>query len=247
MWGLLSLLGFLAFIIYIILAIIALVKKNGTAKKKMIIAGISFLVFIIAVINIPSAKTETASTSGQAIEKTANKESNGKQKEENTQKQTSSDHNKYADLTKSYMPVVTESNMTLPDQTYDFIVKNYKLFPAKSKADISEAKKITDSTIQYKQLNKNPAPFFQKMASFSGTVSTIEETVQDGETVTLIDINDDDMQSYEILLLKPAKNILEDDVIRFWGVPAGASSYSNVQGGSTNFQFFVGSHVENLQ
>ncbi|MBC6976238.1 MULTISPECIES: hypothetical protein [unclassified Bacillus (in: firmicutes)] len=58
---------------------------------------------------------------------------------------------------------------------------------------------------------------------------------------------DDGGQSYQIAMLKSAgENVFEKDTIQFWGVPVGPSSFENVSGGTTNVQFFVGSHVEKL-
>ncbi|MED4727203.1 hypothetical protein P9597_03425 [Aneurinibacillus migulanus] len=55
---------------------------------------------------------------------------------------------------------------------------------------------------------------------------------------------DNNFQSYQILMFKSTGDILQEDKVRFWGVPAGSSSFSNVSGGTTNVQLFVGAHVE---
>lgn len=143
--------------------------------------------------------------------------------------------------------IISEDSLELTKESYEFIVKNYNLFPANSKKEIAEAKKKADSSISAKQLNKNAQPYFKKIATFQGTVITIEENpLENGVTVSLVHVMDDDMNSYQVLLYKSTGDILEEDRVRFWGVPVGASSFENVSGGTTNIQNFLGSHIEKV-
>lgn len=149
---------------------------------------------------------------------------------------------------KADLKALTEDQLELSQESYDFIVANNSLFPAKTKETIAEVKKKVDSSINAKQLNKNPQPYFKKIASFQGSVVTIQETPLDnGETVSVFHVLDDNMNSYQVLMYKTTGDILEEDVVRFWGAPVGASSFENVSGGTTNVQNFFGSHVEKVK
>jgi type III secretory pathway component EscR len=266
MWDTIAFLGLIACIVFIVLAVIALIKRNGTAKKKWMYVGISFVVFMVGIINAPTT-TETANTTEEetatntetnevnTTETTVNektdeelaKEQEAAEKqrqEEEAKKQALEEQQKYADMADFYIPALTDNNLELSDVTFEYFKTNNKLFPAITLADIDQAKKITDSSIASKHLNKNAGPYLDKMVTFSGTIVSIEENTENDETTTVIHIIDNDMQSYQILLFKPAGDVFEDDVVRFWGVPVGPSSFDNVSGGTTNVQFLVGSHVE---
>ncbi|MDG0809280.1 hypothetical protein [Cohnella rhizosphaerae] len=133
-------------------------------------------------------------------------------------------------------------------KSYDFVVKNYKLFPAKTTEDIGAAKKMVDASISSKLINKNAAPYLDKMVSFSGVVISIEETQLDADnTLAIAHVLDEDEQSYQVMIYKSTGDILEDDSVQFWGVPIGASGFENVSGGYTNAIFVLGSHIEKIQ
>ncbi|MFC3885518.1 hypothetical protein ACFOU2_19395 [Bacillus songklensis] len=154
---------------------------------------------------------------------------------------------KYAEMFKITLPAVTEKTLELSQESYDFIVSNHTLFPAKTDADINKAKQIADASITAKHLNKNAQPYFTKMATFQGTVVTVEEVPLDGgETVSVTHVIDNEMNSYQVIMYKGTGDILEDDTVRFWGAPVGPYSFENVSGGSTNVQVFFGSHMQKM-
>lgn len=149
-----------------------------------------------------------------------------------------------ADAAKSDLLLITDDQLELQQESYDFIVANQDLLPATNDENIAKVKGLVDSSISYKLLNKNVAPYLSKFTTFSGTVVSIEENVLDsGETISLTHILDDEFNSYQVLMYKTTGDILEEDVIQFWGVPVGASSFENVSGGTTNVQNFIGSHM----
>ena len=85
------------------------------------------------------------------------------------------------------------------------------------------------------------------MATFQGSVISIEEVPLDnGETIAVTHVLDDEWNSYQVLLYKSTGDILEEDTVRFWGVPVGSSSFENVSGGATNVQNFYGAHIEKV-
>lgn len=278
MGAFLALVGFLGFIVFIVLAIVGVIRKNGKAKKRLLFAGVSFVLVIIGAIMTSTSDTASTETEDNkekteevaktedvekkdekteeeiAAEKEAEKkadeeakkkkaEEDKKEKEEEAKEQALLAQKKYANLASIMIPALHEG-LELQDVTYDFISQNSKLFPAFTPEDVKKAKDITDSSISSKHLNKNATPYLNKMATFSGTVISVEENTEGEDTTTLIHIMDDDYQSYQILMYKSSGDILEDDNIRFWGVPVGPASFDNVSGGTTNVQFFVGAHAE---
>jgi hypothetical protein len=260
MWGFIGIIGLISFLVFLVLGIIALFKRNGTAKKKWLFAAVSLIVFIVGVSNsVSSTPKETAT---EPVAKSVEKNDSSKVKTEEEKKKDALDaqkkkeeaekqlalleQQKYANLAKDLIPEFTDKNLELDDKTFDFISNHSKLFPAKTPEDIQQVKNLTDTTIESKHLNKNVSPYLDKMVVFSGSVVNIEENKVGDESITLVHILDDDLQSYQILLFKPADNVFEDDQVKFWGVPVGPSSFDNVSGGTTNTQFFVGADLEKL-
>lgn len=225
---------------------------------KRMLSTILFVILIAGLVgcgateNKQTSGTETTSSSSsnnntikENIE--ANKQAEEKKKQEEEAQKKLLQQQKYALLAKESIPLITENNLELQEKSFNFITKNYKLFPAKTDSDVKQVKKMTDTSITAKHLNKNVMPYLEKMVSFQGTVVTIEETpIENNETITLIHVMDDNMQSYQILMFKSVENVFEGDNIRFWGTPVGPSSFDNVSGGTTNVQVLIGSNVEKL-
>ncbi|MED0669398.1 hypothetical protein P4S95_04035 [Aneurinibacillus aneurinilyticus] len=187
---------------------------------------------------------ETKKQNEEAAKKQAEEEAKQKAKEE-AEKKAMLEKTKYAEIAKASFSKMTENSPELPQQTYDFMVENHKLFPAKTPEDIKKAKDMADKSISAKHLNKNAAPYFNKITTFSGDVVNVQEApIDDNDTLSLLHILDNNMQSYQVVIYKSTGDILQGDTVRFWGVPAGPSSFTNVAGGTTNVQLFVGAHVE---
>lgn len=179
----------------------------------------------------------------RAEEKKA-KEDKAKEAEEKKAKENK-EHSKLADSFVNDIGLITDEVLTLSDESYDFIVKNHSLFPALNAADIEKAKSKADSAISAKHLNKNAQPYFQKIATFSGQVISVEEgPAEVSDTISLTHVLDNQGQSHQVFMYKGTGEILEGDTVRFWGVPVGSSSFENVSGGATNVQVFLGSHME---
>lgn len=178
----------------------------------------------------------------------AKKEAEEAEKEAEEAEKESIQHSIFADSFINDIGLFTDDRLSLSDLSYDFIVKNHSIFPAFNDADIIIAKELADSSITAKHLNKNAQPYFEKIATFEGEVISVEEAPAEvSDTISLTHIMDDNMQSYQVFMYKGTGDVLEDDRVRFWGVPVGASSFENVSGGSTNVQVFLGSHIEKVQ
>ncbi|MCP1356220.1 hypothetical protein [Aneurinibacillus migulanus] len=219
-------------------------------KKALLLTGLTALSIGLVgcgdsgATSAPAPQQEQQNAADEEAKQKAEEEAKQKAKEE-AEKKALFEKIKYAEMAKAAFPNITENSPELPQQTYDFIVANNKLFPAKTPEDIKKAKDITDKSITAKHLNKNAAPYFDKVTTFSGQVVNVEEDQgENGETISLLHVIDNNFQSYQILMFKSTGDILQEDKVRFWGVPAGSSSFSNVSGGTTNVQLFVGAHVE---
>ncbi|TWT03607.1 hypothetical protein [Planomicrobium sp. CPCC 101079] len=253
-------LGLFAVPILLIIGIVAVIRKTGTAKKWFKISGGVFVAAVIILIffsndNSSNTPVEEASTEVKAEEtessdeQQANQEEAEKQAEVEAAKAKENEENaKYANSFVNDIALINEDSLTLSDESYDFIVKNHSLFPALNEADIAKAKEMADSSITAKHLNKNAQPYFQNIATFQGTVVSVEEAPAEvSETISLTHVLDNNMQSYQVFMYKGTGEILEEDTVRFWGVPVGPSSFENVSGGATNVQVFLGSHIEKTQ
>lgn len=146
------------------------------------------------------------------------------------------------------LPIITDESLQLEQVSYDFITKNHTLFPAKTDADVEKVKQMVDTSVNYKLLNKNATPYFEKVVSFEGDVISVEEqNLDNGDVVSVTHIMDDEGNSYEVIMYKSTGDLLEEDRARFWGIPLGAYSFENVSGGSTNVQEFFGATIEKIQ
>lgn len=203
---------------------------------------------------IGSSGEDTPSSSGTATTaKPAQASAEDKQRTEAEAKQKAAEEAarkmeqasvKYADMAKDMIPKLTEEKLELSEAVYAFMKANYKLFPAHTADEVKKVKVMADKTVGAKQLNKNATPYANKVLTFAGEIVSVEEVPVDGETVSIVHVLDDAMQSYQVLMYKATGNVFEKDRVRFWGVPVGPSSFQNVSGGATNVQVFIGAHVE---
>jgi hypothetical protein len=192
--------------------------------------------------------TSTASSDTSTSKDTKTEETTTKDTSTAQEKQPPSQGEIIAAQFKANYPALTDNQVELDQSSIDFIKNNYTLFPAQTDADINKVKSMTDSSIDARLLNKNPSPYFQKIASYEGTVISVEEKQLDKTTtISLTHVMDDNEQSYQVLMYKSTGNILENDRVRFWGAPVGVSSFENVSGGSTNVIDFAGSQIEKVQ
>ncbi|WP_462410632.1 hypothetical protein [Neobacillus sp. Marseille-QA0830] len=218
-----------------------------------------FLVSLLLVAGLTACGSDSKTTSAKSSDDKASEEttsettSSKEQATEETAAEDAEDDTPSADEIYAYglsqdLPAITEDNLELDQVSYDFIVKNHTLFPAKTPEAVQKAKQMTDSSVNYKLLNKNAAPYFEKVVSFEGTVISVEEqNLDNNEVVSLTHLMDDEGNSYQVIMYNSTGDLLEEDQARFWGLPLGASSFENVSGGTTNVQVFFGSAIEKVQ
>lgn len=150
-----------------------------------------------------------------------------------------------ADEYEHIVSTLTDGNVEISQESYDFINENSDIFPAKNKDDIATAKEITKEEVDSKHLNKKVSPYFSDIITISGNVISIEEIDYDEDTVlTYTHILDNDYNSFEIVIFESLEDVYENDHIRFWGVPVGSNHFDNISGGTTKSQFIIGSIIE---
>lgn len=146
--------------------------------------------------------------------------------------------------------MITKLNpdITMDDRTYQFIIANYNLFPAMDDNQIQQAKDMADPKITYAYLEKNPAPYLDKMITFSGHVVNVEETTtKDGLTLAIVHVFTNNANSYRMLIFKSTGEILKGDMVKAVGIPIGVESFPNVSGGTTNAIFTFGSDIQKIK
>lgn len=152
-----------------------------------------------------------------------------------------------ADVIKEFMPSLSDEQIELSDESYNFIKENSDLFPAKTEEAISKVKKQSQ-LIDLRLLNKNVKPYFTTITSYEGFVVQIEEeNYENGEIYSAVNVGDTNGNNHTFIMFKSTGDILEEDHVRFWGAPVGSYSYETLDGGYQNAQIFFGSHIEKVQ
>lgn len=177
-----------------------------------------------------------------------NSENEGKKDEKGekgTEANSDSNNSLYAEGYKADVPAVTENQAELTQESYDFIVRNYGLLPAKDDKSVESVKALTQE-VDIKLLNKNLAPYYSTFVTYEGYVIQIEEqTYENGEIISWLNIYDEAAgTNHNVIMYKSSGEILEEDYVQFWGVPLAKYSYATVDGGFQNTILFGASHVE---
>lgn len=151
----------------------------------------------------------------------------------------------YADGYSEDVPAVTNGQAELSQASYDFLVENSGLIPAKDEAAITEVKNQAKSE-DIKLLNKSIDPYNSSFVTYEGYVVQIEEqTYDNGEVISWLNIFDESSGgNHNVIMYKSSGDILEEDYVQFWGVPLAKYSYETLDGGFQNTILFAGAHAE---
>jgi len=210
------------------------------------------IVTLMIISGCGSSEVDSSNSSNETNSTETTEESNTQEEtsemEQSQESEAEATTTSFADGVNSDLLLVTGDQLELSQESSDFITTNKDLLPATTDENIEKVKGLVDTSISYKLLNKNVAPYLSKFTTFSGYVVSVEENqLENGETVSLTHVIDDESNSYQVLMYKSTGEILEEDSVQFWGVPLGASSFENVSGGTTNVQNFLGSHIVKIQ
>ena len=199
---------------------------------------------------LEKAKADKKSKEEAAAREKAEQEEKKRKEEEEAKeeakKQAELEKIKYALFAKISIPTVTDG-LKLQDKTYNYIVANSTLFPAKDAKQIKAAQNKVDGKIKYGHLEKNVTPYLDKMIAVKGQVVSVEEQPAEGDTIAFLHLMDDNFNSYRVLICKTTGDIIKGDTVKAIGVPVGAESFKNVSGGTTNSIFLFGSHIAKVQ
>lgn len=190
---------------------------------------------------------EEAKAKEEAAAKAKAEEEAKKKAAEEAKKKAEMEKSKYALLAQLTIPTIAEG-VELDTKTFNYIVANNNLFPAKTADAVKAARNKVDGKIKYGHLEKNITPYLDKMISATGNVVNVEESpIDGGDTVAFVHIIDNEFNSYRMLIYKSTGDILKQDRVKIIGVPIGSESFSNVSGGTTRSIFMFGSHIEKVQ
>lgn len=133
---------------------------------------------------------------------------------------------------------------TMSQKSVDFINAHEDLFPATSVDDLTQ---YVNSEIGYKNISKNPDNFGDQImiVENAGVVYIGEEKVDD-MTFTILQVYDDNGESYLIYYFGELPDILDDDYVKVYGVPLGTTGFENVGGGTTLAVALGGCYVEKI-
>ena len=134
---------------------------------------------------------------------------------------------------------------TISPLAKDFINENPDLFPC---ADKEIAEEYTDSSIDFKMINKNQDKYGDKLICISEAyVIGINETnFDDGSSLTEVQATDLDRNYYYVIYNDVLDDIYQDDTVEIYGAPIGMTSFENVSGGTTISCVIAGSYVGKL-
>lgn len=217
-------------------------------KKVSFVLAVALM---LAACGTESDSKDSSTTSEPEVEETEVAESSEEKsstKKENTKTEKQEDKGEfYAETLNEEIPLLTEEQGTLSQESYDFIVNNSILIPAHTQEGIEQAKSKSEY-VDIKLLNKNIASYYGKLVTFEGYVVQIEEeTFENGETAAWLNIYDDFSESnFLVYMYKTTGDILEEDYVQFWGLPITKYSYETLDGGFQNAILFFGSHVERI-
>lgn len=201
------------------------------------------LVFSVSLFACDDADSSSAGKDA-GDEKPAEKEDKDKSDKGKEKEETINDL--YAEYAAHLMPVITDDQIELTQESYDFFVENHSIFPAKTDNDIEQAKKLYEA-VELKKLNKSISQYYSTVTGYEGEVIQIEEEViedSDGDILTYANIADDNDNNHTVIMIKSAEDIYEGDQVRFIGTPVGVFNYETLDGGSQNSVIFYGSHIE---
>lgn len=176
----------------------------------------------------PSSTTDVKETAlEQAPETTAPPQAT----ETTAPQQNIATENLFAEFINYITPDLTEEQGLMDQKSYDFIVKNYSLFPAKNKAEVT---KLVDKSITTKHLNKSLSQYLDKFIQVTGQVIQIEESETDIGFITIVHVLDENGNSLVCVYPGQSGDIFEGDIASVIGVPITSYSFDNISGGFTN-------------
>lgn len=133
----------------------------------------------------------------------------------------------------------------LQKESAEFIDKNNKLFPTTSKEEVIN---LIDKDLAYKHIEKSYQKHVDTLFDIEGYVVNIEEgSIEDFGIITILNIIDDDLNSYQVLYLEELPDIYKEDIVYLVGLPMGMGGFENMSGGYTKTVVTLGSYIEKIE
>lgn len=132
---------------------------------------------------------------------------------------------------------------TLNSSAEAFLEEHESFFPAK---DAEKLSKFTDTSVEYKHLNKNIDKYGDEL--FYGSPMYVleigEELISEDFYLTTIQTIDKDGNDFVILYRGELPEIFEKDEVSVYGLPLGLTSFDNIGGGTTKAVILAGCSVD---
>lgn len=220
-------------------------KKKKGMKRWLIIAGVLLLLAVLlanigggnhsTVESKPSSatmqKTEPASAESAEPVHTKNDADNAKQYTRN-----------YTALELGQLAQDNEfAPFTLSEKAAGFLAEHDNLFPANSKIDDM----LIDKSLDYRKIEKNASKHGDRLMELPIVqIAQIWEKDHNEEYITILNVTDENMQSYIVFYYGELADIYEDDFVSICGLPIGISTFENTLGGATNVVVLFGAKIQ---
>lgn len=130
---------------------------------------------------------------------------------------------------------------TVSEPAVEFIEAHGELFPANK---LSEIEEYVDESISFKHLKKSPADYGSSLTHFSNySVVQISEEEIWGEKYSVLILYSSDYKNVAYLYYPGELDVFDNDIVEFYALPLGKSSYENTGGGTTICHMFLGSYI----
>ncbi len=138
----------------------------------------------------------------------------------------------------------TDIPFTINDNAKKMLKENEELFVGNGQYDLHP---FTDFSLDYRMLSKNIDKYGDKLIFVpEAYVMSISETTIGDKPFTETQLMDENEFVYYVLSEASYDDIYEDDVVSFYGLPLGDTSFDNVSGGTTLAIVFAGCSMRKL-
>ena len=150
-------------------------------------------------------------------------------------------------ISEMYSIIGTDENYPyeLSAKSKQFMNEHEDCFPTTNYSHIS---RYIDTSIEYRQISKNPANFGDKLIEVSELyiIGIEEQNISEEDKFSIIQAFDIDENVYYILY-NGSIDVYNDDIVKAVLLPLDMMSYENVSGGTTIALAAAGSYIEKIE
>lgn len=205
--------------------------KNGKGKGKLILGIIAAIIVIIVI----------ASTGGGEDGKsTVTNDTDTASGVSSKNVETNSTLSKF-----EYLEDNEDMPFVITEKARAMITANSNLFTENKNVNLAA---FTDMSLSYKQLVKNINNHGDYLMNVPILyVVKIYETTIDGQVYSDLQLMDEEENMYRVFSLVSYDDIFEGDMVNFYGLPIGDTTYENFGGGITPAIVFAASYIEKIE